>query len=132
MNTDLISLLAGGSAGFIFKMMGVLVENQGLIASMALKNQEAADKSADAAAKRTAGAWVRRIIVIAVVLAVVVAPIYFASKDIGVTVESKKFLGIFGSGWKTLSGYVVLPENRQAWLAILGFYFGSSQIKTIR
>jgi hypothetical protein len=132
MNPDLLSLLGGGAAGFIFKMMGVLIENQGALAGMALKNQEAADKSADAAAKRSAGVWVRRLIVVAVVGAIVVAPIYFAMKDVGVTVEAKKFLGVFGSGWKTLQGYVVLPENRQAWLAILGFYFGSSQIKSIR
>jgi hypothetical protein len=39
------------------------------------------------------------------------------------------FLGIGGGGWNSLEGFVILPEVRQSMLAIVGFYFGSSQVK---
>ena len=41
------------------------------------------------------------------------------------------FLGIHFDKWKSLEGFVLLPEIRQGMLAILGFYFGSSQV-TVR
>ena len=34
-----------------------------------------------------------------------------------------------GNGWTELQGYVLLPEVRQTMLALVGFYFGSSQVK---
>jgi len=38
--------------------------------------------------------------------------------------------GLFkGAKWETVTGYVILPEVRQTALAIVGFYFGSSQVK---
>ena len=35
-----------------------------------------------------------------------------------------------GNGWIELNGYVLLPEVRQTMLALVGFYFGSSQVKS--
>ena len=89
-------------------------------------------KSADAAAKRHSGVLVRRFLVVATVFAIVVAPFVFAWTDVGVSVarETNGFLGFFKTvKWETVQGFVILPEIRQTALAIVGFYFGSSQIK---
>ena len=44
--------------------------------------------------------------------------------------ETNGFLGLFGGvKWDTVKGFVILPEVRQTAIAIVGFYFGSSQIK---
>jgi len=47
-----------------------------------------------------------------------------------VATETNGFPGLFkGLKWDTVQGFVILPEIRQTALAIVGFYFGSSQIK---
>ena len=101
-----------------------------------IKKQGVSDDSADRAAKRTGegGAWIRRFIAICILFSVVFAPFIMAFFDIPVTVEANKlgifkFLGIGADKWKNLEGFVLLPEVRQGMLALLGFYFGSSQVK---
>ena len=103
-----------------------------------IRKQEVADASADKAVNR-GGVWVRRFITIVILFAVVVAPFIMAFTGQGVSVleEGSKGLlgflgsviGIGGSKWETIHGFVLLPEVRQGLLAVLGFYFGSSQIK---
>jgi hypothetical protein len=64
--------------------------------------------------------------------AVIAAPFVLAFTDFGVTIQNDfSFLfGLFkGAKWETVTGYVILPEVRQTALAIVGFYFGSSQVK---
>jgi hypothetical protein len=64
--------------------------------------------------------------------AIVVAPFVFAFTDVGVSIQNQSngFLGLFKSvRWETVQGFVILPEIRQTALAIVGFYFGSSQVK---
>jgi plasmid maintenance system antidote protein VapI len=101
-----------------------------------IKKQGVSDDSADRAAKRTGdgGAWIRRFIAICILFSVVFAPFVMAFFNIPVTVEANKlgilkFLGIGVDKWKNLEGFVLLPEVRQGMLALLGFYFGSSQVK---
>ena len=101
-----------------------------------INRQKVADDSADRAAKRggDGGAWIRRIIAICILFSVIFAPFVMAFFDIPVTVEKSQksllsFLGFGINGWKNLEGFVLLPEVRQGMLAILGFYFGSSQVK---
>ncbi len=106
-----------------------------------IKKQGMADDSADRAAKRTgqAGAIVRRVIAICTLFAVIFAPFILAFFNEPVTIEANKAGGIFGflfgdlfakgNGWIELQGYVLLPEVRQTMLALVGFYFGSSQVK---
>jgi len=44
--------------------------------------------------------------------------------------ETNGFLGLFkGVQWDTVQGFVILPEVRQTAIAIVGFYYGSSQIR---
>ena len=125
-------MLGGGVSGFVMKLVGAQMENQARQFERMLGKQQGADASADAAAKRDAGVLVRRFLVVSTVFAIVIAPFVFAWTDVGVSVgrETNGFLGLFkGVQWDTVQGFVILPEIRQTALAIVGFYFGSSQIK---
>ena len=132
MTPELIAMLGGGVSGFVMKLIGAQMENQARQFERMLGKQQGADASADAAAKREGGVLVRRFLVVSTVFAIIVAPFVFAWTDVGVSVgrETNGFLGLFkGFKWDTIQGFVILPEIRQTALAIVGFYFGSSQIK---
>ncbi len=125
-------MIGGGLSGFIMKLIGVQMENQARQFERMITKQQTADASADAAAKRDGGVLVRRFLVVSTVFAIVLAPFIFAWADVGVSVarDTNGFLGLFkGVKWDTIQGFVILPEIRQTALAIVGFYFGSSQIK---
>ena len=132
MTPELLAMLGGGLSGFVMKLIGTQMENQARQFERMIGKQKAADESADAAAKRHSGVLVRRFLVVATVFAIVVAPFVFAWTDVGVSVarETNGFLGFFKTvKWETVQGFVILPEIRQTALAIVGFYFGASQIK---
>jgi hypothetical protein len=64
--------------------------------------------------------------------AIIAAPFLIAFTDIGVSVQKDTsfFFGLLsGKKWELVTGYAILPEVRQTALAIVGFYFGSSQVK---
>lgn len=125
-------MLGGGLSGFVMKLVATQVQAQTALLERTLQRQGAADTSADAAAKRVGGIWVRRFLTVSTVFAIIVAPFVFAFTDVGITIqrESAGFLGLFKSvRWDTVQGFVILPEVRQTALAIVGFYFGSSQVK---
>ena len=133
MTTELIAMLGGGITGFIMKLASTMIANQTRIFEQTLQKQKAADDSADRAAARDGGVYVRRFLVAITFFAIVVAPFIFAFlPDVGITTsrETAGFLGLFkGVKWETVQGFVILPEVRQTALAIVGFYFGSSQVK---
>ena len=125
-------MLGGGVSGFVMKLIGTQMENQSRQFERMIASQQTADASADAAAKRSSGVIVRRFLVASTVFAIVIAPFIFAWSDVGVSVarETNGFLGLFKTlKWDTVQGFVILPEIRQTALAIVGFYFGSSQVK---
>ena len=134
MNLELIAMLGGGVSGFVMKLIAAQAESQARSFEMMIKQQVAADDSADRAAAR-GGVWVRRVFVFFILFAVIVAPFILSLLGTPVTVEREGLGGIFkligfGAGsWESLQGFVLLPEVRQAMLAIVGFYFGSSQVK---
>jgi hypothetical protein len=122
---DLQALGLGSAMGFVFKLVGTLVEAQRATVQTVLQKQDMAG-----AASREGGVIVRRTIVGAILFALILVPFILAFTERGVTVlEAKSFLFFQWSTWQTLAGYVILPEVRQTLLAIVGFYFGSSQIK---
>lgn len=131
MTPEAISLFLGSGMGAVTKILGVLIGAQRDQMTMMLDKQKVADESHNQAAKR-GGEWTRRMIVITVLFAVVIAPFLLAHSPEGITVGSDKSW-LFGllkfTDYQTLSGYLILPEIRQTVLAIVGFYFGSSQIK---
>ena len=132
MTPELIAMLGGGISGFVMKLIGTQMESQARQFERMITSQQTADASADAAAKRNGGVLVRRFLVVSTVFAIVIAPFVFAWTDVGVTIgrETNGFLGLFKTlKWDTVQGFVILPEIRQTALAIVGFYFGSSQIK---
>ncbi len=138
MSIELLAMLGGSIAGFIMKLIAAQSESQSRHLDMMIKTQEIADASADKAQAR-GGVWVRRGITLVILFAVVVAPFIMAFTGQGVSVldEGNKglfgflgsIIGIGGKDWETVHGFVLLPEVRQGLLAVLGFYFGSSQIK---
>tara|TARA_R100001163_G_scaffold38259_1_gene29177 strand:- start:1646 stop:2071 length:426 start_codon:yes stop_codon:yes gene_type:complete len=141
MSVELLAMLGGSLSGFIMKLIAAQSQSQAAQLDAILKKQGMADDSADKAAKRggQAGAIVRRVIAICTLFAVIFAPFILAFFNQPVTIEANKAGGIFGflfgdifskgNGWIELQGYVLLPEVRQTMLALVGFYFGSSQVK---
>jgi hypothetical protein len=131
MTPEIIAMLGGGLSGFVMKLIGAQMENQARAFDRMLQAQGVADNSADRASAR-GGVWVRRSLVAITFFAIVVAPFIVAFTDIGVSMarETNGFLGLFkGVKWDTVQGFVILPEVRQTAIAIVGFYFGSSQIR---
>ncbi len=132
MTLELLSMLGGGMAGFLMRFIAAQSEAQAAALKQMIEAQSAADDSADRAAARSGGVWIRRAIVAAILFAVVLAPFVLSFFNIPVVVEGDgpwwDLLGVFG-GWESVQGFILLPEVRQGMLAILGFYFGSSQVK---
>jgi hypothetical protein len=133
MTTELLAMLGGGFSGFVFKLIGTMVQNQAAITEGLIKKQKASDESADAAAKRVDafGAWTRRIIVLTVLFGVIIAPFILAHSEEGVTVASEysKWFGFAkGTAYQTLHGYIILPEIKTAVISIISFYFGSAAV----
>jgi len=136
MSGELVAMLGGGDTGFVMKLISAQMNIQANAIKSMIQKQEVADNSADRAAQRSdeGGAWVRKLIAMCILFSVVFAPFVMAFFDIPVTIEANKlgvfkFLGIGADKWKHLEGFVLLPEVRQGMLALLGFYFGSSQVK---
>ena len=131
MTPELLAMFGGSVVGFVMKLVAAQQQNQAAQFEMMLQKQGMADESADKAAVR-GGVWMRRLITSVVLFAVVIVPAVVAFTDVGVTIqkETSGLLGLFkGVKWETVQGYVILPEVRQTTLAIVGFYFGSSQVK---
>ena len=137
---ELLSLVGGAASGFIFKYLAQAQADRAQQMEFLLKQQQAADASSDAAAQRAggkAGEWTRRVIVMAVLFGVILAPFFLAMLDKPVIVEVqttvKSFLGLFNWGGNAkfyeLSSYVLIPTMRSALLAIIGFYFGNASAK---
>ncbi len=133
MSTELLAMLGGGASGFLFKLIGTLVQIQTAVTKGLIEKQQASDASADAAAKRVDafGAWTRRIIVLTVLFGVIIAPFILAHSEEGVTVASEysKWFGFKkGTTYQTLHGYIILPEIKTAVISIISFYFGSAAV----
>ena len=131
---EILSLLGGGFAGFFFKLIGTMMSNQAEIAKLAIQRQDAADKSHDKAAKRDPGGWVRRLIVAAILFAIIGAPFILSLFGISTFVEDEGSLWYnpftwFSSGWTELTGFLILDEVRTSLLALVGYYFGASSAK---
>ena len=142
MSVELLAMLGGSLSGFVMKLIAAQSQASMNMVENMIKKQQLADESADRAAKRdgVAGAVVRRTIALCTLFAVIFAPFVLAFFNEPVTIEAGSksgllgFLGISqlftkGNGWIELQGYVLLPEVRQTMLALVGFYFGSSQVK---
>ncbi len=134
MSIELLAMLGGGVSGFLMKLIASQAEAQQRQVDMMIRKQEVADASAEKAAAR-GGVLVRRVIAFTILFAMIVAPFIVAFFDIPVTVIDEArggllgFLGFAKPLVTEMKGFVLLPEVRQGMLALLGFYFGSSQVR---
>ncbi len=134
MSIELLAMLGGGVSGFLMKLIASQAEAQQRQVDMMIRKQEVADASAEKAAAR-GGVLVRRVIAFTILFAMIVAPFIVAFFDIPVTVIDEArggllgFLGFAKPLVTEMQGFVLLPEVRQGMLALLGFYFGSSQVR---
>ena len=81
LNPEMLSLLTGSVTGFIFKSLAEKRQQEQDRFMRLLEAQKASDDSADKAAARVsdaAGKWVRRLIVICILFATIVAPFIIA------------------------------------------------------
>ena len=131
MSMELISMLGGGLAGFVFRFMAQSIENQQKTTEMLLQKQVVADDSADRAAKRGTHLG-RRVLVFTILWVLCLAPFLGSLLGIDTWVESERapwdLLGLFSGGWEQLQGIVILPELRAALVAAVGFYLGGSAV----
>jgi len=134
LSIELLAMLGGGVSGFLMKLIASQAEAQQRQVDMMIRKQEVADASAEKAAAR-GGVLVRRVIAFTILFAMIVAPFIVAFFDIPVTVIDEArggllgFLGFAKPLVTEMKGFVLLPEVRQGMLALLGFYFGSSQVR---
>jgi len=138
---DVVTMLGGSLAGFIFKQQAEKRKNEQERMKLMLQAQKASDDTANSAVKRVgidAGRITRRIIVLSVLFACMYAPFIAPIFNIPIVVEVTQktqefFFGLFGGKeetvFKEINGYLFAEENRQALLAIIGFYFGSASAK---
>lgn len=137
---ELLSLLFGSITGFIFKAIAIREQNKAAQFDRMMRAIDKADDSADKAANRDgeSGKWVRRVIVLSVLFAVILAPFVLALMHEPtvaqiVTKTPSYFFGLFGGKDKTtfvkIYGYLMIPELRTCLLAICGFYFGQASAK---
>ena len=131
--------MAGGSIiGFVFRYMAERAKERQLQFEMLMQKEKLAEESRNAAVKRETGdvgKHIRRIIVVLILFGVILAPFILAllGKPTIVEIDEEKAIflfGLFGGGTESrfieLDSYLLVPEVRQALMAIIGFYFGSA------
>lgn len=138
---EIINLLAGTLLGGIFKLVAQSQANNQRLLENAIKAHQAADASADLAAKRggPGGEWTRRLIVVAVLFTVFLAPFILAAfiPEAPIFYAWQESTGGF---WflkaaadklhvVRVDGFTLLPIHTQMAAAICGFYFGAGIAK---
>jgi hypothetical protein len=137
MPPELLSLAFGSLTGFVFKLMAQNAADKQAVVEQLLKKGQFEDQAATNAANRAtgkSGEWTRRLIIVAILFGVILAPFLLTIMQLPTIVQAetpeRSFLGIFSWGGNTrfyeLYGYLITPEIRQSLLALIGFYFGLS------
>ena len=137
-STELISLLGGGAAGFLFRYMAQKSQDQKeLFQQLITANRQTTDNQNQAAQRVgiDVGKGVRQVIVLSILFATFLAPFVlpFFGVPTFVEVDAKTPEGLFGlipestkKFFVEINGYLFTSENRQILLSIVGFYFGSA------
>lgn len=126
----------GAAAGFVFRQFAE-AQAQRHERDLALITQRradamAADDSADRAARRSGGTWVRRFLVVAITAALIFALWWAAGSDVPIVIEEvRQKRGWLGLGpvrevirYVEITGLPVLVEYRDTFRVLIGFYFG--------
>lgn len=137
---ELMTMVGGAASGFIFKFMAQSQKYKHDEMMRAIKRTDAIDNSSDKAAQRGGdyGKVTRRLIVICILFAVILAPFIAPFFNIPTIVEVERsghswFFGLFKTGpiseFVHLFGFLMIEEVKSALTYLLGFYFGSGAAK---
>ena len=135
MGGEALTLLAGAGSGFLFKLIGTIVQGSLDISKSQtagkIEMQQAQDDSADRASKRGGkdASWVRRFIVISILMTMVYFPFIIAFSDVGVSVPVKEGWWIFSKTvYQEVSGLWVDSSLVDSLCLLVGYYFGSNSL----
>jgi hypothetical protein len=139
---EMISLVGGTVAGYAMKLISLHMQDRLEQHKMWMETVKIRDDSADKAIKRVpndkAGFWIRRLIILAVIFALIIGPYFLALIGKPVIIEvslpvKEHIFGLFSTGGKSvfyeLNSYLMITEFRSAFLLIIGMYFGTSFAK---
>lgn len=136
--TEVVSLIAGGATGFLFRYMAQKSQDQKEMFERLMAANRQTTENQNAAAERVpldVGKGVRQIIVLAILFGTFLAPFVlpFFGVPTFVEVDATTPEGLFGlfpqytkKFFVEINGYLFTSENRQILLAVIGFYFGSA------
>jgi hypothetical protein len=138
MNPELLSLIGGSAAGFIFRHMAEKRQADKELFERILAANQQTTANQDKAVKRVpvdAGKVTRRIIVLSVLFGAILAPFILPFFGIPTVVEYTKdnpewLFGLIPATketmFQTVSGFLYTKENREVLLSVVGFYFGAA------
>ena len=141
LTAELLTTLGGSVAGFVMKLLAIRSQQQNDIMMRALERDKHREEAANSAAQRvnvSAGKFVRRSIVLAILFAVVFIPLLAPMWGLPVVVEGdvperSVLWGLITEAptkmFTEINGVLLIPELRQVLLAIVGFYFGTASAK---
>ena len=139
---ELISMVAGGATGFLFKFMAQKSADQKEMFNQLIQTNKQTTENQHKAAERVpldAGRIVRQIIVLTVLFGAFAAPFIlpFFGVPTFVEVDVKNPEALFGlipetakKGFVEINGFFWSSENREILLSIVGFYFGTAAATT--
>jgi hypothetical protein len=140
LTVEFISLIGSSLVGFLFRSNAERRKEQQEIFTRIIDANTASNKNQNDAVDRisiTAGKWVRRTIVLTVLFGTIIAPFVLPFFSIPTVIEieatHRQWWDIFGLAgtYTTLTlepvdGYLLIKENRQILISIVGFYFGNA------
>lgn len=136
--TEVVSLIAGGATGFLFRYMAQKSQDQKEMFERLMAANKQTTENQNAAAERVpldVGKGVRQIIVLAILFGTFLAPFVlpFFGVPTFVEVDATTPEGLFGlfpqytkKFFVEINGYLFTSENRQILLSVIGWYFGSA------
>ena len=139
---ELISMVAGGATGFLFKFMAQKSADQKEMFNQIIQANKQTTENQNKAAERVpldAGRVVRQIIVLTVLFGAFAAPFIlpFFGVPTFVEVDVKNPEALFGlfpatakKAFVEINGFFWSSENREILLSIVGFYFGTAAATT--
>lgn len=140
LTTEFLSLVGSSLVGFLFRSNAERRKEQAEVFNRIIEANKASNENYDAAKDRvsiSAGKWVRRGIVVTILFGTIMAPFLLPFFEIPTVIEieetKRQWWDIFGlAGTFTtitlepVDGYLLLKENRQILISIVGFYFGNA------
>ena len=140
LTVEFISLIGSSLVGFLFRSNAERRKEPTEIFNRIMEANKATNDNQNAAVERvsiTAGKWVRRGIVLAILFGTILAPFILPFFQIPTVIEIEEtrrqwwdIFGLAGTFTTTtiepIDGYLLIKENRQILISIVGFYFGNA------